>query len=257
MSPSFTAGEPCWIELFTPDAEAAADFYGTLFGWTAGEASPEFGGYRMLLRDGEPVAGLMPNDASSGTPSTWSVYLATDDIEATTQRAKDAGATVVAEPMEIADLGSRAVLVDPAGALIGAWQARTFPGFAARAEDGAPAWFETLSTDYPRSVAFYTDVFGWDVTTMGDTPEFRYSTLGKDDDARAGIMDGSGFLGEESSRWQFYVQVADTDATVERALAGGATLQMPVDDSLYGRLGALQDPAGIPFCLMGPNSQAG
>ena len=34
-------------------------------------------------------------------------------------------------------------------------------------------------------------------------------------------MDGSGFLGDQPSRWQFYVEVADTDATVAQAVAHG------------------------------------
>jgi predicted enzyme related to lactoylglutathione lyase len=248
-----TPGEPCWIELFTPDTDAAAAFYGELFGWTAGEASEEFGGYRMFFRGDQPIAGMMPNDGSMGGPSVWTVYLETDDVSATVTRARAAGAEVVAGPMAVADLGQMAVLVDPAGAAVGAWQPGTFPGFMTRAQDGAPAWFETLSKDYPTSVGFYTDVFGWSPHTMSDTDEFRYSTLGKDEDARAGIMDATGFLGDQPSRWQFYLQVADTDATVEKALATGASLVQPVDDTPYGRIALLLDPAGVQFSVMGPN----
>ena len=118
--------------------------------------------------------------------------------------------------------------------------------------DGAPAWFETLSKDYETSVGFYTDVFGWDAQTMSDTPDFRYTTLGRDEHARAGIMDAAGMLGDAVSRWQFYLQVADTDATVERAVAAGGTLVVPADETPYGRLAVLLDPAGVQFCLLGP-----
>ena len=247
-------GEPCWIELFTPDTDAAAAFYCDLFDWTAGEASEEFGGYRMFFRDDQPVAGLMVNDGSSGTPSAWNVYLTTDDVERTAATAQEAGGQVVVGPMAVADLGTMAMIVDPAGAGVGAWQPGTFPGFTSRAQDGAPAWFETLSKDYTASVAFYRDVFGWEPHTMSDTPEFRYTTLGKDEEARAGIMDATGFLGEQPSRWQFYVQVPDTDATVAKALAAGAELVQPVDDSPYGRLALVRDPAGVQFSVMGPNA---
>lgn len=256
-TPSSLTGEPCYIELFTTDPDAAVAFYGPLLGWTAGEASEQHGGYRMFLKDGVPVAGLMGNDGTSGSPSLWSVYLATDDARATVERATAAGATVLVEPMRIDDLGTMAVLLDPAGAAVGAWQADTFAGTGVRGEVGAPGWFETLSTDYGRSVDFYRDVFGWDVTTVSDTPEFRYSTLGRDEGARAGIMDASGFLGEEPSRWQFYVEVADTDATVEQALAAGAQVLAPVEDTPYGRVALLQDPTGVTFSVMGPNAQAG
>jgi predicted enzyme related to lactoylglutathione lyase len=250
-------GEPCYIELFTADTEAAAAFYGPLFGWTAGEASEEFGGYRMFLKDGVPVAGLMGNDGTSGGHSTWSVYLTTDDARATVEAATAAGGTVLVEPMQIADLGTMAVLLDPAGAAVGAWQPDTFTGTGVRGEVGGPGWFETLSTDYRRSVDFYRDVFGWDVATMSDTPDFRYSTLGHDQGARAGIMDAAAFLGDEPSRWQFYLEVADTDATVEQATAAGGTLLAPVDDTPYGRVALLADPAGVRFSVMGPNAEAG
>lgn len=249
-----TPGEPCWIELSTTDTDAAAAFYCDLLGWTAGEASPEFGGYRMFFHGETPVAGLMAVDDGSGTPSSWSVYLASDDAAATVERARAAGGTVLVEPMPIADLGTMAVLADTAGAVVGVWQADTFAGFGVRAQVGAPGWFETLSTDYPASVAFYTDVFDWDAVTVSDTSDFRYTTLGRDADARAGIMDATGFLGEQPSRWQFYVQVADTDATVERAVAAGATAVLPVDDSPYGRLALMRDPTGVQFCLMGPTA---
>ncbi len=252
---STVPGAPCWIELFTPDTDAAAAFYGRLFGWTATEPDEQFGGYRMFLHDGQPVAGLMANDGTSDSPSAWTVYLASDSVAATVEKATAAGAQVVVGPMQIGDLGHMAGLVDPAGAFVGAWQALEFPGFARRGEIGAPAWFETLSKDYAKSVAFYRDVFGWDAQTMSDTPEFRYTTLGRDENALAGIMDAGGFLGDQPARWQFYVEVADTDATVEQATAAGATLVMPVDDTPYGRLAALVDPAGVVFTIMGPNAK--
>jgi predicted enzyme related to lactoylglutathione lyase len=244
-------GEPCWIELFTPDTDAAAAFYGRLFGWTATDPDEEYGGYRMLLRDGVPVAGLMRNDGSMGGPNAWSVYLATDDAAGLVERARAAGAEVVAGPMAVGDLGSMAVLVDPSGAAVGAWQAGSFEGTGVTGQDGAPAWFETLSTDYDTSVGFYTDVFGWDTHTMSDTPELRYSTLGQDEQAKAGIMDAAAMLGEEPSRWQFYLQVADTDDTVARATGAGGSVVMPPEDTPYGRLAVLKDPAGVQFCLMG------
>jgi predicted enzyme related to lactoylglutathione lyase len=250
------AGEPCYIELFTADTDAAAAFYAPLFGWTAGEPSPQHGGYRMFDKDGVPVAGLMANDGTSGAPDTWSVYLTTDDAAATVARATAGGATVLVEPMQVDDLGTMAMLLDPTGAAVGVWQPDTFAGTGVRGEPGGPGWFETLSTDYDRSVAFYRDVFGWEVATMSDTPDFRYSTLGRDEDARAGIMDAAALLGDRPSRWQFYLLVDDTDATVARASAAGGTVVVPAADTPYGRVAQLTDPAGVPFSVMEPPRQA-
>ena len=38
-------------------------------------------------------------------------------------------------------------------------------------------------------------------------------------------------------------------------LASGATLVQPADDTPYGRLAVLADPAGVQFNVMGPNKQ--
>ena len=117
-------------------------------------------------------------------------------------------------------------------------------------------WFETLSKDYDESVAFYTDVFGWEASTMSDTPEFRYTTLGENEHARAGIMDATGFLGDQPSRWQFYVQVADTDALVEKATGRGRQrwCSRPTTRRTAGSP-LLLDPAGVQFSVMGPGAK--
>jgi predicted enzyme related to lactoylglutathione lyase len=147
-------------------------------------------------------------------------------------------------------------IVDPAGALVGAWQPDGFPGFATRGEAGTPGWFETLSSAYTDSVGFYEDAFGWATHVVSDSPEFRYTTLGKDEHARAGIMDGSAFLDGETSRWHVYLTVDDTDDTVARAVAAGGEVVLQAEDTPYGRIAELQDPAGVTFRVMGPNAEA-
>jgi uncharacterized protein len=99
-------------------------------------------------------------------------------------------------------------------------------------------------------------VFGWDIFTMSDSDEFRYSTLGEGDQAKAGIMDASGFLGDQPSRWQFYVEVVDTDASVQRATDLGGTVIQSAENTPYGRLSVIADTAGIPFAIMGPDPTA-
>ena len=246
-----TIGEPCWIQLTTDDVDTAISFYGDLFEWSAGPPSEEYQDYRMFFRGDQPIAGLVPTP--DGLPSTWSVFLSTSDLAGTVERAKTAGGRVLIEPVPVAGLGSFAELADPSGAAIGAWQADTFPGFATRNEENAPAWFETLTTRYDEAVAFYQDAFGWETHVMGDTPEFRYTTLGLNENARAGIMDASGFLGDEPARWQFYLQVADTDETSAKAVSIGAEVVSAAEDTPYGRIATLIDPAGISFCVLGPN----
>ncbi len=139
--------------------------------------------------------------------------------------AKANGGQVIVAAMQVGDFGHMAVVTDPSGAAIGVWQPLEMPGFATRGEDGAPAWFELLTSDYDAVLPFYANVFGWDIHTMSDTPEFRYSTLGKDEHALAGIMDATAMLAGRPSYWNFYVQVADTDAALAKAVElGGSEL---------------------------------
>ena len=166
-------------------------------------------------------------------------------------------------PLELSGIGCEtggatfavlhAELADPAGAAVGAWQTDTFPGFLTRAEENAPAWFETLTTRYDDAVAFYREAFGWETHVIGDTAEFRYTTLGLNENARAGIMDASGFLGDLPARWQFYLQVADTDESVAKAVSIGAEVVAAAEGTPYGRIATLIDPAGVQFCVLGPN----
>jgi predicted enzyme related to lactoylglutathione lyase len=49
-------------------------------------------------------------------PPHWLAYLGTDDVDASTARAKELGATVFVEPADIPGVGRFSVLQDPAGA---------------------------------------------------------------------------------------------------------------------------------------------
>jgi len=255
MSLTHSPGDPCWIELFTPGVKQAREFYGELFGWTSHDSGEEYGGYVIFERDGEPIAGCMKNDGSAG-PSMWSVYLASDDAAATAEKVKEHGGQVIVEPMQVGEMGHMAFVVDPAGAAVGVWQPLQHKGISDRGDIGAPAWFETLSKDYDSAVPFYREVFGWDTHTMSDTDEFRYTTLGEGDEALAGIMDATSFLGDQPSRWQFYIEVVDTDASVQKATDLGGKVVESAENTPYGRLAVIADPSGIPFAIMGPDPTA-
>jgi len=247
------AGVPCWIDLLTSDADTSRAFYCDLFGWTAGEASAEFGGYFMFFRDGEPVAGAMPGQPGVDVMTQWGIYLRVDDARKPLDSAVAAGAQLRQPAVDIADLGTSAVIDDPGGARIGLWQVNTFPGFGSvRAQPGAAAWAELHTRNYDEAIAFYRDVFGWDVHTAGDTPEFRYSTLGPSDNAYGGIMDAAGFLPPDSpAQWSVYFGAGEVDARLERAVELGGSVIMPAEDTPYGRLATAADPTGAQFKLIG------
>jgi len=248
-------GSPCWADLWTSDVDGSRRFYGELFGWEANEPSPEFGGYFMFSREGVPVAGAMGDMGDMKATDTWKIYLDTDDIAKTAEVAAAQGAEIVAPPMPVADLGVQLVLVDPTGAQVGAWQPGTFPGFAVLDEHGAPSWFELHTRDYATALGFYRTVFRWETDTVGDTDEFRYSTMRNPsgEGELAGIMDAAGFLPEGvPSHWSVYWEVDDAAAAVDKAVSLGGSVVMDVEDTPYGRLATVTDPAGAMFKLRTP-----
>ena len=247
-------GAPCWIDLMTSDTERSRAFYGELFGWTAEEPTEEFGGYFNFHKDGSLVAGCMASRPDSGMPDVWSVYLATDDARKTVETATANGGEAIVEAMDVADLGTMAVLTDAGGAAVGVWQPGSHRGFGVFGESATPSWFELSTRDYEAAVDFYRTVFRWETHAVGDTPEFRYTTLKHGEDWLAGIMDASGFLPEGvPAHWSVYFGVEDTDAALAQIVDLGGEVVRPAEDTPYGRLASAADPTGAQFKLVAPN----
>jgi predicted enzyme related to lactoylglutathione lyase len=206
----------------------------------------------MFARDGVPVAGGMGPMGDQPASNAWQVYLSTPDVAATVAAAGAAGAEVLLPGVPVADLGVQAVMIDPTGAHLGAWQAGTFPGFTVLNEAGAPSWFELLTRDHAAAMDFYRSVFHLEVTVVGDSDEFRYSTQ-RDPEGGvdlAGVGDARSFLPEGvPAHWSIYWEVEDVDAAVDRVTALGGSVVLPGQDSPYGRLATVRDPVGAEFKL--------
>jgi predicted enzyme related to lactoylglutathione lyase len=256
---SYVPGIPCWVDLGTPDIDAAASFYGGLFGWSVPEAenSEQTGGYRQAMLRDKPVAGVMPL-MQEGQPPAWSTYVSVEDAEATAAKVREAGGTVLAEPMEVMELGKMAIFADPAGAVFGIWQPGTFVGAEIVNESNAIVWNELNTRDTEGSKAFYGAVFGWSY----DEREFEtgnYNSLKLGEDTVGGMIDITGRVPDEvPAHWLVYFAVDDTDATVEKAKgSGGEAVFGPEDISEVGRIAVLKDPFGAVFALITPDPSMG
>jgi uncharacterized protein len=253
-------GSPCWADLWTSDVEGSRKFYTALFGWEAQEPSPEFGGYFMFTRSGVPVAGAMGDMGDTRADNTWKIYLDTDDIAKTVLAAEAEGAQVIVPAMPVADLGIQAVFVDTTGATVGAWQPGTFSGFTVLGEHGAPSWFELDTRGHATAVAFYQSVFRWDTNAVGDSDQFRYTTMrdpGSDGEL-AGIMDAKAFIPYGvRAHWSIYWGVDDADASVASVKALGGSVVMDAVDTHYGRTATVRDPAGAQFKLLTSKHEEG
>ncbi|HUY43863.1 MAG TPA: VOC family protein [Acidimicrobiales bacterium] len=235
----------------TAEPKRARDFYHALFGWESGEASPEFGGYWMFMREGVPIAGARANTTSDATADRWSVHVAVEDVAATLERGRENGGDVVQPVTAIGDLGVSAVLSDQAGASIGLWSSQDFSGFRAIGERNAPRWFELHTRRYDEALSFYRGVFDWDVRTMSDDVALRYSTVHDGESVFAGLMDATGhFRATDPSTWTIYFGVANLDESLDVVLAHGGGVLRSAQDSPYGRVATVRDPSGASFQLM-------
>jgi len=123
---------------------------------------------------------------------------------------------------------------------------------------GTPAWFQLHATDYPGSVSFYRDAFGWTPQVMGDTDDFRLAAIldgeaaGAPGQPVAGIMDANAHLpAGDGARWEIYVSVDDADKTLATVSELGGTIVREAADTPFGRFGDVRDPMGAVFNVIG------
>jgi predicted enzyme related to lactoylglutathione lyase len=239
-----------WIDLGTSDVEAAARFYNSLFGWEYQSAGPDTGGYGFFTLGGKMVAGVGPL-MSEQQPVVWSTYIDTADADATVARAREAGGTVIVEPMDVMDVGRMAFLLDTTGAAIGLWQPKTHTGAELANEPGAFTWNELATRDIAAAKTFYKAVFGWDGDThdMGAAGSYTEFKIG--DRTVAGMREiGANDPAEMPAHWLVYFAVADTDSAVETAGRQGGNVLVPPMDIDPGRFSVLTDPQGAPFAII-------
>lgn len=117
-----TPGAMTWNDLITPDPDAAADFYGRLFGWTT-EEIPGAGGYRTIKNGERMNGGLMPLDPQQmgpDTPPNWMPYFGHEDVERVVGEIDTLGGRLYNGPMHM-PRGTIAILADPQGAAFAVW----------------------------------------------------------------------------------------------------------------------------------------
>jgi predicted enzyme related to lactoylglutathione lyase len=251
---TYAPGIPCWVDLASPDVGASVGFYGALLGWEVPESenAEQTGGYRIATQRGKSAAGMMPL-MQEGQPPAWSTYVSVDDADATTEKAKAAGGQVIAEPMDVMDLGRMAVFTDPTGAYIGIWQAGSFAGAELVNEPGTFTYNELNTRDPDAAKAFYGAVFGWgskdiDMGESGTYTVWRHPDRAEDEDGIGGLLDIRGRVPDEvPPHWLTYFTIEDVDESIEQAMGMGGKLTFGPMDLPNGRLAVLIDPQGAAF----------
>jgi len=250
-------GTFCWVDLGTPDQDAAGEFYGALFGWTLkeDENAEQTGGYRTAQLDGKAVGGVMKL-MMEGQPPAWLNYVCVEDADATVARAREAGAQVFAEPMSVLDYGRMAVLADPTGAAFGIWQPGVHTGAGVVSEPNAMSWSELGTRDPETAKRFYADVFGWSYEDKEYEGTGTYTAIVLGEETVGGLLDITDRVpAEVPAHWLVYFAVEDADATIAIAKErGGEVPSGPFDIPEVGRIAVLKDPWGAFFAVIQPDA---
>jgi predicted enzyme related to lactoylglutathione lyase len=244
------ANKPAWVELSTPDSAASRDFYARLFGWQVEvHPDPQYGGYGMARIGDQDAAGIGPKQ-SPDAPTTWTIYIGTDDIDGLAERVTANGGTVVAPPFDVGDQGRMAVFQDPTGAIISGWQAAGMRNFAVD-QPNAFGWAELNARGLEQAIPFYETLFGWTPTSEGEGDSPPYTQFAADGEYIAGAMEmNPGIHASVPSHWMPYFSVEDVDEAFERALQAGGREMVAPQHYPGGRFAIVSDPHGAAFGLM-------
>ncbi|MFH9725657.1 VOC family protein [Streptomyces sp. NPDC017254] len=252
-------GTPVWADAMFKDFEGAKTFYGDVLGWTFGESSTEFGNYTQAYKNGKAVAAIVPPmpGQDGEQKSSWCLYFASPDVAATAEKIRNAGGTVLMEPMQVGAFGSMCIAQDPAGAVFGIWQAGEHTGFEAQGVPGSYVWAEVFTREPAKADPFYTTVFGYNAKTMQDA-EMDYRVFDLGGDPLIGRMTmTSDFPPEIPSYIQIYFAVDNCDKAVEAAeRLKGQKVFGPMD-SPFGRFAAILDPQGAAFAVIDVKTTVG
>ncbi len=246
-------GSFCWIELATSDQNAAKDFYGALFQWTAVDSAmgpSEF--YTMFMLEGRNAAAaytIRPEQRSQGVPPHWMIYIAVDNANETAKRAGELGAKILAPPFDVFDYGRMAVIQDPTGAIFSIWEKKKHAGIGIAGVPGTLCWADLIVADPETAKKFYSDLFGWKISA-GDKDASGYLHIMNGGDGIGGIPPAAHRDPKTPPHWLAYFAVEDVDATSAKAQQHGArTYVAPMSIEHVGRMAVLADPQGAVFAI--------
>ena len=257
----YEPGVPCWVDTLQPDPEAAASFYGSLFGWDfVGPGSMPGdppGRYFVVRLRGRDAAGVGSRPAGAPAARTWNTYVCVASAHHTAQRVKSAGGAVVVEPFDAFPAGRMSVLADPAGARFCAWEPRARKGAQVVNEAGAWAMSLLHTRDLEGSAAFYGAVFGWtterfgmggSTITMFRLPGYVGGEPGQPV-SREVVAAMAPASDDVPPHWSVDFWVHDVDETAKKACELAGRIVVAPFSTPVGRTAVLADPLGVLFSV--------
>jgi hypothetical protein len=252
-------GTFCWLDIYLPDPQKGKGFYGSLFGWEWTDMPMGDSGmsYTMFNLGGKNVAAMGPQMPGhlfpEGVPPMWNPYIATDDLNATAEKATAMGATLLMGPADVGN-GRVALVRDPEGAMFFLWQALDFGGAEVVRVPGSMAWTEHYTRDLSGMKDFYTKLFGWEWSSIPIPQGGDYHLANLGDVQVAGVLVMDENWGEMPSHWMVYFQVEDADAAASEVTSLGGKVCVPVTEISVGRFAVVNDDQQGTFTIFEPTA---
>jgi predicted enzyme related to lactoylglutathione lyase len=119
------------------------------------------------------------------------------------------------------------------------------------ARPGAFCWTELAADDLAVAQDFYTDIFGWTLTSVSEEPPYFEASVA--DIRIAGMMPNPVRDKGVPSHWLAYVAVQDIEKAVAKAESIGAAVHHPPHTiNEVGRFAVIADPRGAALALFEP-----
>lgn len=236
-------GKFVWFDLVTSDTSASQRFYSKVFGWKFLQLRGTKERYFLISNEGKNIGGIVkPDGAPKGTVgSRWLSIASVANMDRAVAAITAGGGQVLQPAIVVDGFGTRALLRDSQGALIGLLQSSSGDRKDAPVETGEFFWVDLYARD-PAAAANAYKQLGYELYTDEVSGDNRIILSAKGY-ARAGILrmppDG------REPGWLPYVQVDDVPATLALVrAAGGKVLREPDPAILGGQFAVFADPLG-------------
>lgn len=246
-----TAQEPTsakfiWGDLFTDSPEAAIEFYTSVFGWTSQKTDDE--SYSLLINDKTPVCGVAYHTSDKNgvqeSHTRWIGYIAVADVAQTVSLVEKEGGKQLFGPQAIPDRGTIAIVSDNEDSLVGLLESDSSLPQSRKGETGFWIWVQMFSKAPENSVAFYHNVFGYDVTVDPRTNiknDYLLSSNGTPQAALSPLPMGV----DSSGGWLGVVHVEDVSKSIAKAkMLGGTLLNISNKNEQSENFAIITDPFG-------------
>ncbi len=250
---SHAPGSFSWVELATPDQDAAKKFYSSLFGWAVNDSpmgpSEVYTVFRLDGRDAAAAYTQRQDERDHHVPPHWDLYIAVSNADDAGAQAARLGGKVCAPAFDVGDIGRMAVLQDPTGAYFCVWQAKKQAGLGITGVNNSFCWADLSTPDPATAAKFYSGLFGWKLD-KGEKDPSGYLHIKSGEKYIGGIPPAEHRDPKIPAHWLVYFDVADVDASTTKARQMGAQVHMPPREMEgVGTWSIVADPQGAVFAL--------